>query len=368
MADPAGATNYIPITADHTKLAASMPDAGNTFGPAPIIIDQAAAVNYEGGAATFIDGLLANCTDLKVTDPTGAINVPFGINQFSQVAGSRKLILGLGIPSTAPLLSSADTIYRLYRGCTGGTFENRAGVVPTADGFLQYLALEESSGTFQDWTTADNDGTAQGAVTYGATGQVGNAVSLPGGVVYISTPVTTALTNFTAMAWFKFTGATPAYHRILDKHYAEGFWIGGPAANTWGGGVREPGPPYGRFVTLADGALHHIASVRDGTTHTIYGDGGAVTASGTVTADAMSTVAMRIGDQVQGNAGFVGILDEVQIASVARSANWITSYYNMTSANGTFWTVGAEVALGGGLPIIGGRAFGRSGPSLAGMR
>jgi hypothetical protein len=41
-----------------------------------------------------------------------------------------------------------------------------------------------------------------------------------------------------------------------------------------------------------------------------------------------------------------GKLDEVRVASVARSANWITTEYNNQSAPGTFETLGTEVANG----------------------
>lgn len=43
-----------------------------------------------------------------------------------------------------------------------------------------------------------------------------------------------------------------------------------------------------------------------------------------------------------------GLLDEVHLASVARSADWITTEYNNQLAPGTFETLGAEVAVGGG--------------------
>jgi trimeric autotransporter adhesin len=37
-----------------------------------------------------------------------------------------------------------------------------------------------------------------------------------------------------------------------------------------------------------------------------------------------------------------GILDEVRISKIARSAGWITTEYRNQNAPGTFYTVGAE--------------------------
>ncbi len=42
-----------------------------------------------------------------------------------------------------------------------------------------------------------------------------------------------------------------------------------------------------------------------------------------------------------------GSQDEARVASVARSANWITTEYNNQNAPGTFETLGTEVAVGG---------------------
>lgn len=42
-----------------------------------------------------------------------------------------------------------------------------------------------------------------------------------------------------------------------------------------------------------------------------------------------------------------GSLDEARVASVARSANWITTEYNNQSAPSTFATLGTQVAVGG---------------------
>lgn len=342
MAHPAGATNYIEITNDHTTLAASMPDAGGTFA-ADLVIDQAAAVNYEGGAEGFIDGLAAGCADLKVTSSDGAITVPFGIKQFSQAAGSQKLILGLGIPSTAPLLSSADTTYRLYRGCTGGTFENKAGVVPTADGFVRYCPLEEQNpGTagggavYRDWVNDALTGLDYASTTT-KTGQIGSGQGFDDND-YIALGNVGTLTAVSISVWYMASAAGT---------------VGGNAPDT--GAYLDntryviycPGPTYNE-INIGSGlnVLHHLCftwSSASGTLNT-YRDGALIDSRAAAGASTALS-AYRIG--YNSNPAIVGWIDEYIIQAIARSANWIASYYNMTVANGTFWSVGAEQSCGG---------------------
>ena len=364
MAAPAGATNYIEITADKTKLAASMPDAGNTFA-ADLVIDQAAAINYEGGAATFIDGLLAGCTDLKVTDPTGAVNVPFGVKQFSQVAGTRKLILGLGIPTGYPLSNAADTTYRLYRGCTGGTFENKAGVVPTADGFVRYIPGEAVSPNVADWTANAGHLTPAAGLGVGAA-KIGSGLAPTDDLHFASGADTNSVVPFTFQCWAK----------------AGTGWQGAPGIDGRLAGIRlrRESPGHDNFYLLLDGntsnknvqsgytggaavstATNYLtlgawylitATVDAGLTHILYVNG--VVANSTVQSVAPdSSQACLLYIPHNGVAWETSLTDEMQVHSVARSGNWSLSYYNMTVANGAFWTVGAEQAC----PVGGIRRF-----------
>ena len=97
---------------------------------------------------------------------------------------------------------------------------------------------------------------------------------------------TTQHYDFTACVWFKRDTSVSRIdqERILDRNPSSGFWMGRNLTNasSWGGGVLESISPYGRFVTLTDGQWHYLVSRRSGATHTISGNGGEVTTSGTV--------------------------------------------------------------------------------------
>jgi prepilin-type N-terminal cleavage/methylation domain-containing protein len=107
------------------------------------------------------------------------------------------------------------------------------------------------------------------------------------------TTQTVSLGDFDAFVVFRDTG-TEQYERLIDHGYVNGFWLGrdSNAASSWRSGVQESAVPYGRAVSLADGAWHILQTRRSGTTHAIRGNGGTPT---TGTVPGVATTAHRIG-------------------------------------------------------------------------
>ncbi len=87
--------------------------------------------------------------------------------------------------------------------------------------------------------------------------------------------------------------------RLLDHDYTNGFWLGRHDIyhDYWGSGVKESTAPYGRFVKLDDTHPHCLCSVRDGSTHTIYGDGYLIE-SATVASSTTSSNPLALGQRV----------------------------------------------------------------------
>ena len=395
MAAPTGATACLPVTMPSGFLPASMPDVGNTFA-ADLVIDQAATVNYEGGAEPFIDDLAANCTDLRVYSDDDAIEIPFGIKQFSQTPGSRKLILGLGIPSTYPLLAAAPTPLRLYQGCNGGTFENKAGVVPVADGFAGYWALEEQNpGTagggavYRDWVNDALTGLDYVSNT-GKAGQIGNGQQFDGTDDYIDCGDVDVLTNAISLSAWVYLLATGGLDRAIVAKVVtfatqDPYQIYGLSVLGQDGGDREiwfgvsAGTAGSRKVLVSAQKLAlnqwvRVAGVYDGTVMRIYVNGVAdvntTAATLTIGDNAISTyIGQRHAAWGVYKARWNGNLDEVAIQVAPHSADWWAADYAITSNPATAWTVGDVVPLGGGgLPVIIPAHNFRRGPSLAGMR
>jgi hypothetical protein len=88
----------------------------------------------------------------------------------------------------------------------------------------------------------------------------------------------------------------------------------------------------GRFITLTDGQWHYIVSRRQGTTHTILGDGITNTASGTVSSTALNTNNITIGrsDQSPSFDYMSGNIAQVSIYNRALTDAEILQNYNAT--------------------------------------
>jgi hypothetical protein len=114
----------------------------------------------------------------------------------------------------------------------------------------------------------------------------------------INTNFTTALGNFHAISIFRClsTTATGNYQRVLDKSFANGFYIGrnSTTANQWGGGVRESGAPFGIFSTFTDNEWQMIGLSRTGTSIKLWNKGTVVN-SKTGVSTATDTTGLRIG-------------------------------------------------------------------------
>jgi Concanavalin A-like lectin/glucanases superfamily len=233
--------------------------------------------------------------------------------------------------------NEGDTIYNstlhTLQYCDGTNWISAGGTATsTTNGLVGWWNLDEGSGTTAyDSSGKNNTGTLINGASWTTSGYINGAVSFDGvSNQDVQTTYTGALGDFTVCAWFKSSNDT-AFSRIVDKSYSAGLWLGhdpGGAANKWGGGVREASSPYGIYVTLTTGSWHHICSVRSGTTHTIYGDGGAVSASNTVSSSAIDTSALVIGAANDGGGYLLGTIDDVRVYNRALSAAEVWSLYN----------------------------------------
>ena len=177
-------------------------------------------------------------------------------------------------------------------------------------------------------------GTLTNGPTFSSTN--GGSIVFDGGDDFVLTNYNIALTDFTACMWFKTPDSTNAQsNRLLDKNYALGMWLGKNTtgtSNSWGGGVRESSAPYGIYLTLTDGQWHFLASIRSGTTHTLYGDGISNTTSNTVSTTALSTDFISIGSNGGAASYFKGNIAQTQIYNRALSASEVLQNFNATRA------------------------------------
>ncbi len=122
-------------------------------------------------------------------------------------------------------------------------------------------------------------------------------------------------------------------HPVVSKADAyELIQTGGGFVFDWEGSPKS-------FGSVAASTLAHLAVTHDGTTMIYYVDG-VEERRQTVAADFLTNANdLDIGG---GGTFFKGIIDEVRLASVSRSADWILTGYNNQSNPGGFHTVDIE--------------------------
>jgi hypothetical protein len=208
----------------------------------------------------------------------------------------------------------------------------RGGGIVT-DGLVLHLDAGNAAsypGSGTTWTDLSGNGN-NATLTNGPTFDSANGGSIvfDGTNDYATTSYGPQFNDFTIIAWYKST-SLKTFERIIDKEYETGTWLGRSSsnANTWGGGVREGNPPYGRYITLTDGAWHMLASVRQGTTHTIYGDGITNNTSGTVSSAALSNTNFTIATVFNNPEIFTGNISVIMIYNRALSASEIEQNFN----------------------------------------
>lgn len=146
-----------------------------------------------------------------------------------------------------------------------------------------------------------NPNTNIGTLSNGANYQaVSSSILFPAANVnsIITTNYTQALTNFHAIAIYRClsTTATGNYQRVLDKNFANGFYIGrnSTTANEWGGGVKDGTTPFGIFSTFTDNQWQMIGLSRTGTSIKLWNKGNVVN-SKTGNGTAMDASTLKIG-------------------------------------------------------------------------
>ena len=142
------------------------------------------------------------------------------------------------------------------------------------------------------------------------------------------------LGDFTVCVWFK-SDNSGNWARLVDKFYSDGLWLGKQfnVPNSWGGGA---GPqttyPYGNFLTLPDGQWNFLVSIRNGSTHTLYGNGITNTVSQACSPVLTSTSKIGLGSWWVGIEYFKGKIGDVRLYSRALTANEVLNMYTATKS------------------------------------
>jgi hypothetical protein len=296
-----------------------------------------------------------NGWDIHFTDDT-AVDLNHETELFDQ--GSGTLIAWVNVPSIA----DGTVIWMLYGDPTiSASLENPTGVWDS--NYMGVWHLDESgSGAadeYEDSTSNSNHGQGGGGSLGGVptqdTGQIGYAQDFegnaPGDFIDLGSPSSLAITgSITIEAWINVESWNPEYwHMIVARQYGTSFGDGYLLCLNDGGTayiIVNSNTATRSGVTT--GTWYHIVGVVSGTTRRVYinGVGGTTGSGATWTLDANPILIGSGENNVPGTdptEEFDGIIDEVRISNIVRSAAWIQTEYNNQGNPSAFYTLGAEI-------------------------
>lgn len=287
--------------------------------------------------------------DIRFTADDGTTLLNYERDVFSVTGGAATGLLRVAVPSWSALVPT--TVYMYYGKADApdvsngpATFDaNFVGVYHGGDGTT--LSVADSS-------ASANHGTNNGATA--AAGQVGGAMEFVAtDHVDLGAAASLDITgNFTLSAWINASDVVQGV--IVGKHDANvsGYLLlvlNGKAqvvTNHTGVNVAESA------ATLSAGVWYHVCGLlRDGTLEVYINGTIDGSASGKQSPTSHATAAF-LGELAGLYWDFAGLIDELRISNVARSAAWIAAEYGTIAAPATWQTWGAEESVATAKPWL----------------
>ena len=306
------------------------------------------------GANTNADG-----HDIRFTSSDGSTLLKYERESHTVTSGSLTAHYWVKVPSLSA--TGTNEIYIYYRSEDTPDGEDAANVWDSNFVAVWHMAEASWNGTtdeVKDSTSSGNDGTAAGDATT-TTAKIYRGGTFDGNGDYVdigSILISETNPTFSITVW--------AYAESIDKYdglisqYTSGangrFYIGTINFGDFGyriGGSSKSGS------TISTGSWQHYGFVKNGTAVTGYLNG---TSDFTDTAEAnIHQTNTLIGVITTESYEWDGIIDEVRISSIARSAAWIKfEYYNINEAdNELTWGGEENYGFNGFIRFKGGTIF-----------
>lgn len=326
------------ITIDHTKV----PNTDQSEFPMLVkIVDETDPLFTKAQA----DG-----DDILFTNTSGNVKLSHELETFNTT--TKELYAWVKIPV---LKTATDTVIWLYYGNAAATSQQSATAV-WSNGYAMVQHMKDTTtSTTSDSTSNANNGTKKAASDpVESTGKIGNAQTFNGTTSSIRTPDNTSLDvsqtgeSFTVSAWIKRNGLqadyTPVFTKVGSGYISAG--LGNASlVNRLYDGTNNPST---NSSAIADGSYVYGTYIRnksDGKLY-VYVNGSQDGAGVNDTTGDVSTAGGLgwIGNdrEVGYDREYTGDLDEVRVASVARSADWIATEYNNQNSPETFASISKE--------------------------
>ncbi|MHA2248549.1 MAG: DUF2341 domain-containing protein, partial [Candidatus Hodarchaeales archaeon] len=335
--DKVGLFNYQKtITIDSTKVSGS-----GTLTDFPVLI------NFTDTDLADTSKVQADGDDISFTDSLGN-TLDHELELFDQTYNSThaELVAWVRIPSLSAT-SDTDIIMR-YGNDNIGSQENPEGVWDSYYAGIWHLN-EDPSGTspqMLDSTINNNDGTSYGSMTSNdqVTGKIGGSLDFDESNDYINSGDIADITDeITIECWVQLPSQRPVHTHpdIVGKDgqykiYHDGdndgyitFSVKTDLSQKWPG---KTGNPINTWI--------HVVGTYDGSNALIYINGVEQTSQALTGTIVQTTNPLRFGADPSNYFG--GLVDEIRISNITRSAEWILTEYNNQNNPSSFISVGSE--------------------------
>ncbi|MFW9818706.1 MAG: DUF2341 domain-containing protein, partial [Candidatus Thorarchaeota archaeon] len=253
-----------------------------------------------------------------------------------------ELIVWIRVPVLSP---TKDTIIRMYY---GNSFidiqENPAGV--WKNNYVGVWHMKESIGDHYDSALGVYNGVERGNVIQDSPGFIDGAnefmgITTESWIEIINSRDLLVDSAFTVEAWFKLDTLPNNYVGLVETGRSiepdwVGLWIDDSNRITFGWDWRSGGNVHGSLLSVDQ--WYYAVAVYNGTQRDLYLNG--VLDAGPSTGT-LNTITQNWWIGTDGNANyFDGIIDEVKISQISRSADWINTEYNNKYDPNSFYSVG----------------------------
>ncbi len=294
------------------------------------------------------DDVQSNGIDIAFANDTAWLD--HEIELFDQAYNSThaQLVAWVRIPSLSTSIDTKITMY--YGNSTMGFQENPTGVWNS--NYMGVWHLSEVSGgslAIKDSTTNGNNGTDQGSVELGATGQIGGSIRMDQYEDYINITDSSSLDRpssyITVSAWTNadyYIWNMPVLSKDEFKNSPYGILYSN-SSNVIGYNLEGvTTSDVNSNVSITRQGWMHVVLTYDGSNVRIYKNGSLSYSSSQTGTIAPNNANLKFGREEMYGDWFLGFLDEIRISDSVRSADWIATEFNNQYDPISFYTVGPE--------------------------
>ncbi len=338
----------------------SMPLQFAGYNKAETLTNFPALVTLDTGIAGFsYSQFLSGANgDLRFTDGSMTRELPYEIESWDPNGQSRVWV-------QIPTFTNNATIWMLWRraGVTAPAYT--ANGATWSAGYVSVAHLSEANGTVANSAMVGSIATASGVPVQAVPGVIGTGVQFDGVDDLISFgTVGRPYDNFSFSAWIK----TSQGHEVdavsasstagtSGQKYAFDVEVGGSSSASPGLSIGTNGlsvyelatsymPPLAVYSNVIGSGWNHVTVTYLNRQPRIYCNG-ALACTGLTSPRSPVYAPYRIGGQLSSSYGyFNGLMDEVRVSSVTRSANWIWAEYMNAASNRVLATYGSVQSAG----------------------